>query len=176
MARTRELIFWRNRHRFCGQCANPLQPSPNDMALVCETCHARYYPQITPAVIVAIWRWNGSQRELLLAHNAKFTSNIYGLVAGFVEAGETVEQAIHREIREETTLEVKNCRYLNSQTWPFPNSLMLGFEAEYAGGTATPDGVEITDLGWFGRENLPALPNNGSIARSIIRAFFQLEH
>ena len=175
-ARAREIIYWRNRHRFCGQCGVRLMPSRNDLALACENCNARYYPQIAPAVIVAIWRWNGGQKELLLAHNRKFSANIYGLIAGFVEAGETVEQAIHREIREETQLEVKNCRYLKSQTWPFPNSLMLGFEAEYAGGTATPDGEEITSLGWFGRDKLPLLPNNGSIARNIIMDFFQRDN
>lgn len=169
VCRARELVLWRNSHRYCGRCTRALHFSERDLALVCG-CGTRYYPQIAPAVIVAVSRNEG--QELLLAHNGRFEDGIYSLLAGFVEAGETLEQAIAREIREESGIEVKNIQYLCSQPWPFPNSLMLAFSAEYAGGEAKPDGVELTDLGWFTKDSLPTLPGGGSVARQVIGRFF----
>jgi NAD+ diphosphatase len=106
--------------------------------------------------------------EVLLAHNANFLNRVYSLVAGFVEAGESLEAAVKREVREEVNIEVGEIRYAASQPWPFPNSLMLGFTARHTGGEIRPDGTEILDARWFSRENLPNLPGNGSIARRLI--------
>lgn len=164
VCRAKELLHWRKQHRFCGCCGGPLAEPEKDAALVCPGCGGQYYPQIAPAVIVAVTRDN----ELLLAHNKRFHSKIHGLIAGFVEAGESVEQAIHREILEETGIRVKNIRYFSSQCWPFPNSLMLGYFAEYDSGEAKPDGEELETLGWFTADALPEIPPTGSIARKII--------
>ncbi len=168
-SRARELLHWRRQHRFCGRCGKPLGEAQNDIALVCPFCGERFYPQLAPAVIVAVTRGE----EILLAHNRKFLPGIHGLIAGFVEAGESIEEAIHREIREETGIHVGNIRYLSSQCWPFPNSLMLGFTAEYVSGEAKPDGIELDTLGWFRADSLPPLPPPGSIARKIIEEFKQ---
>ena len=162
--RAKELLHWRKQHQFCGHCGNPLAEPENDAALVCPACGEHYYPQIAPAVIVAIVRGD----QILLAHNKRFQGKIHGLIAGFVEAGESVEQAIHREIREETGITVKNIRYFSSQCWPFPNSLMLGYYAEYESGEAVPDGEELETLGWFTADSLPEIPPHGSIARRLI--------
>lgn len=168
ISRTQKLVLWRKQHRYCGGCRAELVPSSNDSALKCPECGAMYFPQISPAVIVAVR--NGD--KLLLAHNRNFERNVHSLIAGFMEAGETVEQTVQREVFEETSLRVKNIRYLASQPWPFPNSLMLAFEAEYESGEATPDGVELTSLGWFTADDLPELPMNGSIARRAIDKIF----
>jgi NAD+ diphosphatase len=123
------------------------------------------YPRIAPAVIVLI---TNDEEEALLAHNKKFTPGIYSLIAGFVEAGENLEAAVTRETREETGIEICDIRYLLSQPWPFPNSLMVGFSARYKSGTVKPDGVEIDDVQWFSRDSLPSLPGPGSISRHLI--------
>jgi len=162
--RAKELLHWRKQHQFCGRCGTPLAEPESDAALICPVCNEYYYPQIAPAVIVAIIRGD----QILLAHNKRFQGKIHGLIAGFVEAGESVEQAIHREIREETGITVKNLRYFSSQCWPFPNSLMLGFYAEYESGEAHPDGDEWETLGWFTADALPEIPPHGSIARKLI--------
>jgi NAD+ diphosphatase len=172
VSRVREMTNWRRQHRLCGGCGIPLSFSDTDLALVCPQCGERYYPQIAPAVIVAITR--NDRKELLLAHNKRFTDRTFGLVAGFVEAGESVEQAVRREIMEETGITVKNIRYLSSQPWPFPNSLMLAFEAEWESGEAKPDGSELIELGWFTKETLPTIPAPGSIAHKVITQFFNL--
>lgn len=166
ISRCREFTQWRNAHKFCGGCCEPLMLAEDDLALVCPKCRKRYYPQLAPAVIVAVTRNGG--RELLMAHNKRFVGNTYSIIAGFVEAGESVEQAVHREILEETGITVKNIRYLYSQPWPFPNSLMLGFTAEYESGEPTPVDGELTDIQWFTRDNFPQLPAPGSIAYKII--------
>ena len=140
------------------------------MALVCPDCGLRYYPQLAPAVIVAVTRNSGS--ELLLAHNRGFEPGVYSLIAGFVEAGESVEAAVRRELREECGIAVRDIRYLTSQVWPFPNSLMLAFAAEYASGAARPDGEELSDLGWFTAADHPRLPGAGSVARRVIETIF----
>ncbi|UKI32565.1 MAG: NAD(+) diphosphatase [Lentisphaeria bacterium] len=122
---------------------------------------------IAPAIIVAVTDGAG---RLLLAHNAKFRGNMHGLVAGFVEAGETMEEAVRRELREEVKLEVKNIRYFASQSWPYPNSLMAGFTAELAEGDAVPvpDMREITAAGFYTPSDMPEVPPPGSIARRMI--------
>ena len=173
LSRCRTFVNWRNVHRFCGACGKPTEFADSDLAIVCPSCGAMYYPQIAPAVITMITRNDG--KEILLAHNKRFSTPSFSLIAGFVEAGESLEQAVAREIREETGLTVRNIRYIRSQPWPFPNSLMLGFQAEYDSGTAFPQDGELDQMGWYTRDNLPELPNNGSIARKIINDYFGLE-
>ena len=168
LCRGRELLYWVRRHRFCGACRTELTPSDTDSGLICPACAARYYPEIAPAVITAILRNGPSGREILLGHNRKFEDGVYSLIAGFVEAGESAEHAVVREIGEETGIRVKELRYVSSQPWPFPNSLMLGFTAEYDSGEPVPDGTELTSLKWFPLTALPKIPDRGSIARAIL--------
>ncbi len=172
VSRCRELVSWRNGHRLCGACGAKTEFAASDLAIVCPVCGMIYYPQIAPAVITMITRNNG--KEILLAHNKRFSTPSFSLIAGFVEAGESLEQAVAREILEETGVTVKNIRYLSSQPWPFPNSLMLGFMAEYESGEAFPQDGELSEMGWYSKENLPLLPSPGSIARKIINEYFQL--
>ncbi len=170
LCRARELADWKRSHRFCGACGSELLYSTTDIALICPECKKRYYPQISPAIIVAITRNGG--KELLLAHNRNFEDGFYSLIAGFVEAGESVENAVHREVMEECGITIRNLKYVTSQVWPFPNSLMLAFTAEYDSGVPEVDGVELTDLGWFSAENHPKLPRPGSVAYRVIRQIF----
>ena len=167
LCRAKSLIEWKNNHSFCGSCGNRLYPSDKDIAMKCPDCGAAYYPQLAPAVITAIT--NGD--KILLAHNRRFAGNVHSLIAGFVEAGENIEQAIIREVFEETSLVVGNIRYAGSQSWPFPNSLMLGFTAEYVSGTLELADNELETAGWFTVDDLPELPEKGSIARAIIDDF-----
>ena len=161
-------LNWLGREQFCGKCGAPLEASTSDLSQVCPQCGEHFYPQISPAVITAILDRDG---RILLAHNRNFRPGIFSLVAGFVEAGESAEEAVAREIREEVDVEVSDIRYFGSQTWPFPNSLMLGFTARYVSGVPTPDGTEIESAGWFTKENLPNTPSPGSIAYSILTAY-----
>jgi NAD+ diphosphatase len=164
ICRAKSLLEWKKRRNYCGVCAAKLQPSENDIALKCSPCGEPYYPQLAPAVIVAITK----EDKILLAHNGRFPERVHSLIAGFVEAGESIEQAVAREIFEETSIEISDLRYAASQSWPFPNSLMLGFTAEYDSGEVTPDGDEIVDAGFYPPDALPPLPGHGSIARRII--------
>ena len=167
VCRAKEMMFWRDHRKYCGACGAELKDSATDMARVCPSCSDRFYPQIAPAVITAVLK----DDKILLAHNRNFTSGVFSLIAGFVESGESLEQAVAREIMEETSIKVKNIRYYSSQPWPFPNSLMLGFVAEYDSGEVKPDGVELETAGWYSADELPQLPDHGSIARKIIDDF-----
>jgi len=164
----RQLLHWRLAHRFCGACGTPLARHPTERAMVCPACGHTAYPRINPVVIVLVHR--GSQ--ILLEHKAGGVMPFWSLVAGFVEAHETLENAVAREISEEVGLRVKNIRYATSQPWPFPNNLMFGFTAEYDSGEIKPDGVEIAEAGWFDRDHLPPIPSRISIARRLIDDFF----
>jgi NAD+ diphosphatase len=162
-----QLLDWSREHRFCGSCGEPTQPNTTDMSLGCRPCGTKYYPRISPAVIVAVLKDNC----ILLAHNKMFPEGLYSLVAGFVEPGESLEETVTREVFEEVGVHLKNIRYFGSQSWPFPNSLMLGFTAEYDGGEITADGEEITDARFFTPEEVPKLPGSGAISRKIIDWF-----
>ena len=162
------LITWYSTSKFCGRCGGENEFHHHEKARHCKSCGMLTFPRISPAVITAITK----NKSLLLAHNKNFPQPVYSLVAGFVDAGETLEDAVRREIREEVGIEVKNIRYLSSQPWPFPDSLMLGFSAEWKSGEIKPDGIEITDAGWFTPEEHPQLPGLGSIARKIIGQLF----
>ncbi|MDR1788407.1 MAG: NAD(+) diphosphatase [Treponema sp.] len=165
MLRAFHLAVWRGESRFCGACGAPNKDSLSEYARVCTACGRLEFPRISPAVIILI---TNERDQILLAHNKSFAGGIYSLIAGFCEAGETAESAARREIREEAGLEVEELRYVRSQPWPFPNSLMLGFRAKCPRGEPRPDGVELDDARWFSRDALPSLPGASSIARALI--------
>jgi NAD+ diphosphatase len=165
MLRAFHITQWRQESRFCGSCGARNTWAPDELARLCPACGRREYTRIAPAVITLI---TNDEDKILLAHNSKFTSRVYSLIAGFVEAGENLEGAVAREIHEEVNIEVREIQYKLSQPWPFPNSLMAGFSARYASGTIKPDGIEIDDAGWFSRDNLPMLPAPGSVSRYLI--------
>ena len=164
--RTYHLSQWRKDSRFCGTCgAANADCDKGEFARECPACGRLEFPRISPAVITVI---TNDKDEILLAHNKNFTSGFYSLIAGFNEAGESLESSVAREIQEEVSLTVKDIRYIISQPWPFPNSLMLGFAARHSGGEIKPDGNEIEDARWFTREALPALPGSLSVSRYLI--------
>ncbi|MBI5380655.1 MAG: NAD(+) diphosphatase [Opitutae bacterium] len=163
----RMLHVWQNRHRFCGSCGTPTVDVAEERAKKCPRCGALFFPSASPAVIVAVTRGD----RLLLAHNRNFRPGLFSLLAGFVDPGETLEQTIVREVREETGIEVGEPRYVTSQPWPFPNSLMLGFRATYRAGEIAVDGKEIEQADWFHRDALPDLPRPGTVARALVDAW-----
>jgi len=159
-----QLLDWRRNHRFCGRCGTRTELVDGDRATRCPNCGLFNYPRLSPAVIMAVERGN----TILLAHGVNFQSGMYSCVAGFVEPGESLEEAVAREVREETGIEVENIRYFGSQPWPFPNSLMIGFNATYAGGEIVLEDAEIGDANWFTADAMPPLPGKISIARRLI--------
>lgn len=162
--RALQVIEWDQTHRFCGRCGAPTERHPTERARVCPSCALRSYPRIAPAMMALVLRG----RELLLARSPHFPEGMYSALAGFVEPGETLEETLVREVREEVGIEVANLRYFGSQPWPFPHSLMVAFVADYAGGTITPQPDEIEAADWFGIDRLPRLPHAFSIARRLI--------
>jgi NAD+ diphosphatase len=164
--RASELLDWQRNHRFCGHCGTPTVRKSGEFAMTCPTCGLLAYPRISPAVMVLVERGD----ELLLARSPHFRPGVFSALAGFVEAGETVEQCAVREVREEVGIEIANMRYFRTQAWPFPNSLMIAFFADYAGGEITPDPTEIEAAAWFPRDAMPPLPDRASIARHLIDA------
>lgn len=163
-----QMVEWRRTHRFCGRCATPTEPAPppNDRAMRCPTCGLLAFPRLAPAIIVLVTREEDG--KALLARGANFPVPMYSCLAGFVEPGETMEHAVHREVREEVGIELKDVAYWGSQPWPFPHSLMLGFRATYAGGDLVLDEAEILDAQWHGPDDLPMIPPGMSIARKMI--------
>lgn len=165
------LLRWMETTRFCGACGSPLAVAdsggedPGGRA--CAACGRIHFPRISPAVILSIRKG----KRILLAHNARFRLGFFGLIAGFVEAGETLEEAAEREAMEEAGIAIRDLRYVKSQPWPFPDSLMLAFSAEWSSGEARPDGVEIEELRWCLPSELPAIPPVGSVARFLIDEF-----
>ncbi len=167
LIRGHELQHWWRRRQYCGVCGGKNQLSENEIAMICPNCGEVFYPEISIAVITAIVRGD----EILLAHNNNFVADMYGLISGFVEIGENMEQAVSREIKEEIGVSVKNIRYFSSQCWPYPSVLMAGFWADYDDGVVAPDKVEISDAKFYRYDNLPLIPKVGSIARRIIDEF-----
>ncbi len=164
--RARTIVEWARTHRFCGACGGPTEPMPGERAMKCASCGHHAYPRISPAMMVLVKRGP----DILLARHGRGPGRFTAL-AGFLEAGESVEDAVHREVREEVGLEVKDLRYFASQSWPFPHSLMIAFTAEYAGGEVTVDGTEIAEARWFGPgDALPEISIPQSIARALIDA------
>ena len=151
-------------HRFCGICGAGTKRKEDENATVCTACGHVFYPVINPAIIVCIRR----DDEILLARAPRFLPAVHSVIAGFVEAGETLEHAVAREVAEEVGIEIDTIRYRCSQPWPFPHSLMIGFTATYAGGTIQIDPTEIEEAGWYPYDSLPSLPAAGSISRILI--------
>jgi len=167
LIRACHIAQWRQESRFCGSCGAKNSGVGGEAQRVCPVCGRVEFPRICPAVIVIIT----NEEKILLAHNKKFRAGVYSLISGFNEAGETLESTIVREVREEVNIEVRDTAYLKSQPWPFPNSLMIGFKARFLSGTVKPDGDEIEDAAWFSRDNLPELPAEGSLSRSLINSW-----
>ena len=166
-----QILHWDRTHQYCSKCGAQTENKIDERAKLCPSCGFVNYPRISPAIIVAITRG----REILLAKGSHYKADFYSVLAGFVEPGETFEECVQREVGEEVGLKVKNIKYFASQPWPFPDSLMVGFTAEYASGIINIDKKEILDAGWFTVEQLPLTPGNGSIARSLIDWFIQLK-
>ena len=167
--RAYQIVDWDRTHRHCGQCGSPTQDKADERAKVCPACGVVSFPRMSPAIIVAVVR----DKTILLAHAARFPGAMYSVLAGFVEPGESLEDCVRREVKEEAGVDLKNIRYFGSQPWPFPNSLMVGFTAEYAGGEIHMDGKEIVDARWFAADSLPTIPDKISIARKQIDWFVE---
>lgn len=161
-----ELLYWDANTKYCGICGAPMKMATM-ISKRCTQCGKEVWPQLATAIIVLIHKGD----EVLLVHAKNFKGNFYGLVAGFVETGETLEEAVHREVREETGLTISNLRYFGSQPWPYPCGLMVGFNADYLSGEVHLQRSELTGGRWFRRDNLPHLPQKLSIARQIIDAW-----
>jgi NAD+ diphosphatase len=163
-------VEWLRTSGFCSRCGHATERHGSEEAMACPACGLLHFPRVSPAVIVLIERG----REMLLARSPHFTPGVYSTVAGFVEPGESLEDAVHREIREEVGVEVREVRYFGSQPWPFPHSLMVGFTAAWASGDIRIDDDEIEDARWFTPEALPpALPTSFSIARTLVDDFLR---
>lgn len=158
-----ELLYWDQNTKYCGVCGAPTRMS-TDISKKCTNCGKEIWPQLATAVIVLIRRGD----ELLLVRSKTIKGNYYGLVAGFVETGETLEEAVRREVMEETHLTIKNLRYWGSQPWPYPCGLMVGYTADYDDGDIHLQRSELTKGAWFKHDNLPAIPEELSIARRLI--------
>ena len=159
-----QVVEWDRTHRFCGRCGTPTRDKDGERAKQCPACGYVAYPRLSPAMMVLVTR----ARELLLARANRFPGAMYSALAGFVEPGETIEDCIHREVREEVGVEVDNLQYFGSQSWAFPHSLMIAYTARYAGGELHADPTEIADVRWFPVDALPSLPTTVSIARRLI--------
>lgn len=158
-------------HQFCGKCGEKAALAEDEIAVHCDACGNRTYPTISPSIIVAVRKG----RQILLANHLRHKGTIYTTLAGFVEAGEAVETAVHREVFEETNIRIKNVRYFGSQPWAFPNSLMLGFLADYESGEIQLQEAEICDAKWFDcDEVLPEIPQKGTIAFELIQETLKL--
>ena len=169
IGRAKQLIDWHQQHHFCGACGEITSTAPTDRSRKCESCKVPFYPRLSPSIIVLVTRGE----EILLARNAATRANFYSTLAGFVEPGESIEETVHREVFEEVGIKVKELKYFNSQSWPFPNSLMLGFHAEYESGEITIQEEEIADAQWFHYTDLPNKPAMMSISGWLIDDFIK---
>jgi NAD+ diphosphatase len=152
--------------RFCGQCGGRNRLNHNQLAMQCQQCRTLHYPRIFPCIIVAV----RNESKILLAQHPRHKGNMYTVIAGFVEVGETLEQCVAREVKEETGIDVQNIRYFGSQPWAFPSSMMVGFIADYHKGDITPDYHELSDARWFEYDDLPEVAPKGTIARALIES------
>lgn len=158
-----EILYWDQNTRFCGVCGGPMKLH-TDISKRCTVCGKEVWPHLATAVIVLVSRGD----EVLLVHAKNFRGNFYGLIAGFVETGETLEEAVRREVKEETGLAIKHLRYFGSQPWPYPSALMVGFFAEYDSGDIRLQRSELAAGGWYKKDHLPQIPEKLSIARKLI--------
>jgi len=164
----RQIHDWNLNFQFCGRCGQKTRVEKSEHARVCQGCRLVSYPRISPAIITAVIK----DHRILLARGINFPNkNMFSVLAGFVAPGETLEDCVRREIFEESGIRVKQIRYFKSQSWPFPDSLMIGFTAEYAGGSISIDTTEILEAGWFTKDNLPLIPGKQSLAGELIEWF-----
>lgn len=161
-----QLLYWDTHSRYCPVCGTPTEQTI-PICKRCPRCGHELYPPIAPAIIVLIRKGE----EILLVHARNFRGNFHGLVAGFIEVGETLEECVRREVREETGLEIKELRYFASQPWPYPSGLMIGFTATYAGGSLKLQAEELSTGAFFSKDNLPEIPRKLSLARKLIDAW-----
>ena len=166
-ARAVQIVAWDRDHQYCGRCAARTELRAGERCRVCSGCGLTFYPRLSPAVIMLVQR----EDRLLLARAHRHPAGFYSVLAGFVEPGETLEEAVAREVFEEVGIQVRNIRYFGSQPWPFPNSLMLAFTCEYAGGEIVLEEAEIADAGWYRADDMPRIPPSISIARRLIDWF-----
>jgi NAD+ diphosphatase len=164
-----QLKEWHRQNQYCGQCGSPMKDSKTETARVCPNCEMISYPLVSPAIIVAVEKGE----TLLLARSPRFPKGRYSIIAGFVEPGETLEEAVERELMEEVSIKVKNISYFGSQPWPFPHSLMVGFTAEWESRDIQVDGVEIEDADWYRIDSFPEIPPSISISRRLIEDFIK---
>lgn len=167
--KARQVLEWDKNHRYCGRCGSHTIDHERDRAKVCPDCGHAQYPRISPCIIVLVTKGD----EVLLGRSASFPPGMYSTLAGFVEPGETLEMAVHREIQEEVGVKVKNLEYRGSQPWPFPHSLMVGFFAEYAGGEIVLEDDEIEEAAWWSIHNLPQTPPQGSISHELLAGYVE---
>lgn len=168
-----ELLYWDQNTRFCGVCGGSMH-FDTPISKKCDHCGKEWWPQLAIAIIVLVRRTNSEGREeVLLVHANSFRDDHYGLVAGFVETGETLEEAVHREVMEETGLHIRNLRYFASQPWPYPCGLMVGFTADYDSGKIHLQRSELSKGSWFDRDHLPHIPEKLSIARHLIDSWLE---
>ncbi|MDD5175548.1 MAG: NAD(+) diphosphatase [Sterolibacterium sp.] len=161
-----QVVQWDLTHKFCGRCGSLTESSPSERTRVCPDCGLASYPRLAPAIMALVRRGN----ELLLARSPHFPVGMYSALAGFVEPGESLEETLVREVREEVGIAIANPRYFGSQSWPFPHSLMVAFVADYLEGEIMPQPGEIEAAEWFSIDHLPSLPHRISIARRLIDA------
>ncbi len=164
-----QIMHWDRTHQYCGRCGTKTEIKTDERAKLCPACGFISYTRISPAIIVAVSRGP----EILLARGSRFQNNFYSVLAGFVDPGETFEECVQREVAEEVGLKVKNIKYFASQPWPFPDSLMVGFTAEYESGEIKIDKGEILDAQWFLPDRLPVIPGPATIARQLIDRHLQ---
>ena len=160
---------WERSHRFCGRCGEPTVRAEAERAKQCPRCGLLSFPRLSPAVIMRVERGE----QILLARNRAFAEPIFSVLAGFVEPGESLEEAVMREVAEEAGIAITDLRYFGSQPWPFPHQLMIGFTARHAAGEIRIDPEELAEADWYGRESLPLLPSKMSISRRLIDAWIE---
>ena len=163
-----QILDWYRAHQYCGYCGGPTEHGRGELLVVCPSCKHQFFPRINPCVIVLITKG----REILLARSARYRSGFFSCLAGFIEVGESAEDTVIREVKEESALEIENIRYFKSQSWPFPSQLMLGFYADYKSGEIVPEPEEIEEAAWFSVDNLPQTPSGKiSVAGQLIDNF-----
>jgi NAD+ diphosphatase len=162
--RAAQVVAWERDHQYCGRCGSPTERVTGERGRRCPKCDFVAYPRVSPAIITLIERGD----RILLARGRAFLPGRYGIIAGFVDPGETLEDAVRREAREEVGIELGRIDYFGSQPWPFPHGIMIGFRASHRRGEITIDDGEIAHADWFGLDDLPDIPAKLSIARRLI--------
>lgn len=165
--RALQVLHHHHEHQYCSKCSTPLTDKKSELAKECPSCGFVTFPRVSPAVIMAVTKGD----KILLGRASRFPPGMYSTLAGFVEPGETLEEAVQREVFEETGITAGDVRYVSSQPWPFPHSIMVGFTATYKSGEITVDTEELEDASWFSAKNMPRLPSKISIARLLIDDF-----